>query len=84
MIYAGMIPLALGAIFYFVIRKINPFTYISMCLYNSFVTSFTVWMYVNGILEIYGTTNELVNYYMYAFVLFLTLTIVSVVFNKKV
>ena len=82
MIFAGLIPLILGTGFYLLIRKIN-FSYKSRYLYNSFISCLTVWMYVNGILEIYGTTNMLVNYYIYGAIFFLILTITSVLFTKN-
>ena len=83
MIFAGIIPLVLGACFYLLIKKINPFSKVSKHLYNSFVACLTVWMYINGILEIYGTTNPLVIYYAYGAVFFLILTIISVLFVKN-
>ncbi len=83
MIYAGAIPLILGSFFYLLIKKINPFSNKSKYLYNSFIATLTVWMYVNGILEIYGTTNNLINYYLYAAILLLLLTITSVMFSEK-
>ena len=83
MIFAGIIPLSLGALFYLLIRKINPFSIMSKYLYNSFVACLTLWMYVNGILEIYGTTNNLVDYYIYVVIGLLILTIISVIFSKK-
>ena len=36
---------------------------ISFNLFNSSIALITIGMYINGILEIYGTTNNLVNYY---------------------
>lgn len=83
MIFAGIIPLCFGALFYLLIKNINPFSIKSKYLYNSFVACLTVWMYINGILEIYGTTNNLVNYYIYVLLGLLVLTITSVIFSKK-
>ena len=83
MLFAGLIPLILGAGFYLLVGKKKVFSYKSWYLYNSFVSVLTVWMYINGILEIYGTTNELVNYYIYGAMSFLLLTIISVVFSKN-
>lgn len=83
MIFAGCVPLILGGIFYLLIRKINPFSIISKRFYNSFVLTLTMWMYCNGILEIYGTENPLVNYYIYGACLLLIFTIISIFLEKK-
>ena len=83
MIFAGLIPLGLGAVFYLLIKNINPFNHTGKCLYNSFVATLTICMYVKGILEIYGTTNLLVNYYLYWAIILLIFTMISVLFNNK-
>ena len=66
MIYSFLIPL-LGMIIYMVIyfTKASKFiNKISMELFNCSILTFTLYSILNGILEIYGTTNYLVAVYL--------------------
>ncbi len=83
MIFAGLLPFILGFIFSIFIRKTNTFNKRTTYLYNTFLAILTIWMYLNGILEIYGTTNPLLNYYIYAALFFLMLTILNIIFSKN-
>lgn len=73
MICAGAVPLILGIGGLFIKHKNK----ISFNLYNSSIALITIGMYINGILEIYGTTNNLVNYYFIFGLLFLILSIIK-------
>ena len=73
MICAGAVPLILGIVGLFIKHKNK----ISFNLYNSSITLITIGMYISGILEIYGTTNNLVNYYFIFGLLFLILSIIK-------
>ena len=82
MIYCGCIPLVLGLLFTLLIKKLDVFDNVSLKLYNSFLATFTVGMFIKGVLEIYGTTNPLVNVYDISSVILLFLTIIVIIFKK--
>lgn len=69
MIYAFAFPLAGGALPFFIIflikTKIYPCT-AARNLYHSGIAALTVGSLIRGVLDIYGTTNSLVQYYFYA------------------
>lgn len=58
MIYAFIIPLILGIIHIIFIDKIKNYTY------KSGIITLTIGSIINGILEIYGTSNNLVYVYL--------------------
>ncbi len=68
MIFAFLFPLILGMLpsilFAFSILKKLP-NRPSLNLYNAGIATITVYSVIRGILEIYGTTNSLINYYIY-------------------
>lgn len=69
MIYAFAFPLAGGALPFFIIfwskAKIYPCA-AARNLYHSGIATLTVGSILRGVLDIYGTTNSLVQYYFYA------------------
>ncbi|MBE6643579.1 MAG: hypothetical protein E7615_07995 [Ruminococcaceae bacterium] len=66
MLGAFTLPLILGSVVFFVFSKLQrtPSLY-SRYLYHSGVAAFTVGSVIEGVLEIYGTTNRLAIYYWY-------------------
>ena len=83
MIFAFAIPLILGAIVSIIMYglKTQKVTRWQNNLYNASVATLTVWSIVNGILEIYGTTNWKVNIYL---ILYIILLIGSIIVNKVI
>ena len=83
MIFAFAIPLILGAIVSIIMYglKTKKVTRWQNNLYNASVATLTVWSIVNGILEIYGTTNWKVNIYL---ILYIILLIGSIIVNKVI
>lgn len=75
MIYAFLLPLAGGALpFLFLAlkgRERNPAA-VPRLLYHSGIAVFTTGLLLNGVLEIYGTTNTLLKYYWIAGALLLS------------
>lgn len=65
MIYAFALPLFLGVFpFAFLLLRGSPFPgRLSFNLYNSGIASLTVGCIIKGMLDIYGTTNGLLNVY---------------------
>ena len=69
MTYAFIIPLALGFIpSLFKLKIINQY-------YNAGVITFTIYSLMRGFLEIYGTTNSLINVYLYVGITLLLLSV---------
>lgn len=69
MIYAFAFPLAGGALPFFIIFLIRAKIYpcaAARNLYHSGIATLTVGSILCGVLDIYGTTNSLVQYYFYA------------------
>lgn len=79
MIYAFAIPLVMGVIPY-TIMVIRPSCRrpASLRLYNSAIAAFTTGCMINGVLDIYGTTNGLVMVYPAAGVILLILGLLPV------
>ena len=68
MIYAFAFPLAGGVLPFLVVSLFRPKWYpgvFALNLYHSGIASLTVGSVVQGVLEIYGTTNSLVQLYWY-------------------
>lgn len=86
MIYAFAFPLFLGCFPYLIlsikgIRKVNT---ISDIVYNFSIAILTIGSMVCGVLEIYGTTNDLTNiYWLVGIILFLTGSITGLLSIKK-
>lgn len=67
MVYAFVFPLVGGALVFLTMArfKCRKWRRRSMSLYHSGIASFTVGSIMKGVLEIYGTTNELLRIYWY-------------------
>ena len=73
--YAFVIPL-FNSLILFIIYKLNKnINKISNTLFNLSVITLTVYSIVRGILEIYGTTNSLINIYLVGVCLFFVFSI---------
>ena len=81
MIFAGFVPLIFG-VGVFTLLKGNTVSKWSFNLYNSFIACLTVGMYMLGVFEIIGITNSMINYYFYASIIFLILTIIFIIIKK--
>ncbi len=82
MIAPGMILFLLGYVIVPLMRKL--FDGISFSLYNSFLACLITGSYMKGILDIYGTTNDLLYGYLIADGIFLLLTIIFMIRRKLV
>ena len=83
MVFAFLIPLLMGFLIYSIIycTKINNFfSAFSTKIFNSAILTFTIGSVIKGVLDIYGTTNNLVYNY---FGLGVVLLIISIVINIK-
>lgn len=81
MMNSYLIPLFFGffASLTMFLLKLNKITNrISINLYNASIATFTIYSIFKGILEIYGTTNKLINIYLYIGIL---LFIISIAIN---
>lgn len=83
MIYAFAIPQVIGMLpsmlFSFSIVKKLP-NRTSVNLHNAAIATITVYSIIRGILEIYGTTNSLINWYIYIYIIFE----ISALFYQKI
>lgn len=73
MIYAFVIPQVIGMLpsmlySFSIIKKLPNRT--SVNLHNAAIATITVYSIMRGILEIYGTTNSLINWYIYIYIIF--------------
>lgn len=66
MTYAFLIPLLLGALPNLKVKTNN--------VYNASVITLTIYSLIRGFLEIYGTTNNLINIYLYVSIILLILS----------
>lgn len=77
MLFAFLIPLILGILInifiYFI--KIEP-TNITYSLYNNGVITLTIGSIINGIIDIYGTTNSLIYIYLYVGIIFIIISLI--------
>jgi len=80
MIYAFVFPLVGGTLFFHILGLVNckkyPRPFIRN-LYHSGIATLTVGSFLQGILDIYGTTNVLINYYWLAGGSFLIIAILT-------
>lgn len=80
--FAFAIPFLFGTIVSLLIYifKVKSFqNRILVNTYNASVATFTIYFIIRGVLDIYGTTNDLINIYIIAgFILFLISTIIFV------
>lgn len=87
MVYAFTIPLILGTgvcytLYFFKIKKLpNKF---ENRAYNAAIATFTVGSIVEGVLQIYGTTNWKVHLYLIVGVILLISSISSHLFRRKI
>ena len=79
MIFAFIFPL-IGSFIFLVFKNIS---YLSSNLINISIITFTLYSIIHGVLDIYGTTNELINIYLYLGITFTILTIISLFIKKK-
>ena len=88
MIYAFLFPLIMGTIIYIIIdkTKINDLlTPLAMSFYNSSILTFSLGSIIQGVLDIYGTTNKLVFYYLIVGIILLMISlIINIINNIKI
>ena len=86
MVYAFMIPLVLGVIvsymLYFLKIKKLP-TKLEIRTYNAAVATFTFGSIIEGVLQIYGTTNSKIYVYLIIGIMLLIFSVGSYLFRKK-
>ena len=85
MIYAFLIPLIFGFVPSIILtitkKNINR---LSMNVYNASVANITLYMLFSGVLEIYGTTNQLINVYLYMTIILVVIGIYGTIkYDKK-
>lgn len=80
MIYAPLIPLIFGIIFFIFHKYFNKKSY---AFYNSLCILLIIYSYIMGVLEIYGTTNKLVNGYIVLIIINILLLLKVFIFEKK-
>lgn len=82
MVLPGVVLFVLGFILVPLLNKL--FDRISFNLYNSFLACLLTGSYIKGILDIYGTTNDLIYVYFIADIVFLLLTIIFMIRGRIV
>lgn len=82
MITPGVVLLIMGVILVPLMHKL--FDRISFNLYNSFLACLLTGSYIKGILDIYGTTNDLIYVYLIADIVFFLLTIIFIIRGRIV
>lgn len=75
MTYAFIIPLVFGFIPNLLKLKTNKF-------YNASIITFTIYSLLRGFLEIYGTTNSLINIYLYVGVILIIISFIQSLLNQ--
>lgn len=85
MISAFLIPLILGSVVSTLLSMKNiRVSRISNNLYNASVATFTIYFVMRGFLEIYGTTNSIINIYPIVGIILLFVSIILKVINRQV
>ena len=79
--YAFIIPLTLGLI-PFLIFKSKIKSSFSITLYNDAVVTLTIWSLLKGVLEIYGTTNYLLDIFLWEAILLFSLSIFKIIIDR--
>ena len=79
MIFAFIYPMIGGVIFLLFKRM----TYLSSNLINISIITLTLYSIMHGVLDIYGTTNQLINVYLYLGIIFSILSIISLFIQKE-
>lgn len=83
MTYLCLIPFVFGALPSLISFLLNKeIKRISINLYNASVATFTLYSLLRGVLEIYGTTNRLINIYLIVGIILLLLSIIFVKKNR--
>lgn len=85
MIYSFTIPLIFGVIMYFTmyLLKIKKLpNKIENNLYNASIATFTFGEIMQGVLEIYGTTNSKIYLYLIVGALFFMISLISYIFRR--
>lgn len=83
---AFLIPLIFGFCLSIIIYifKLKRFTNrISINLYNASLATFTLYCFIRGVLEIYGTTNSLINLYLVIGTILIILSIFILLIRKE-
>lgn len=78
--FAFVIPLILGFILSLIIYIVKPYKLpnrISMDLYNAAIATITIFSFIKGVLDIYGTTNSLINVYIIVSIILILLSIIT-------
>ena len=84
MISAFLIPLILGCVVStFLSMKNIKVSRTSNNLYNASVATFTIYFIMRGFLEIYGTTNSIINIYLIVGILLLVVSIILKIINRQ-
>ena len=88
MIYAFLFPLIMGTIIYIIIDKtkiVDLLSPLAMSFYNSSILTFSLGSIIQGVLDIYGTTNKLVFYYLIVGIILLMISlIINIINNIKI
>ena len=83
MMYAFTIPL-LGLIASYLLKRLKrDISKISLDLLDMSIATFTFGSIVKGVLEIYGTSNQYVNLYLYAGIIMAVLSVLSMLKKKN-
>lgn len=80
MIYAFAFPLVGGTLPFFILNLVHVKKYpdvLTRNFYHSGIATLTVGSIMRGVLDIYGTTNELLNYYWKIGILLLILSVIA-------
>lgn len=86
MMYAFLIPLVLGLFTSIICLYLKPGylpNRISTNLYNAGCASITIYSIIRGVLEIYGTTNELIKIYLLITILTLLGSVINYIITLK-
>lgn len=84
MMNAFLIPLIFGFIVSLILlisKNIEINNRISINLYNASIATFTIYSIFRGVLEIYGTTNNLINIYLYIGTILMLLSIIICIYK---
>ena len=78
--FALVIPLIFGFILSLIIYIVKPSklpNHISINLYNAAIATITIFSFIKGVLDIYGTTNSLINVYIIVSIILILLSIIT-------
>lgn len=82
MIFAFLVPLVMGSIPCIILLKLRKSVSILFIdIYNSCISTFTIYSFIKGFLDIYGTSNSLISIYLIVgFILFI---LSLIIYNKS-